>query len=187
MLFRSTPAGLTGPASQVASRFAPVAMAAAAGAGASIIARDAAFSSPTVRQMGKDLYKNSPTARAVSDTMLKARETLGLPSTAPKEFQRTSATPTSSAKPSTVARDTGITGKPGGETGVKSDRTVSLDRPGNPGATGATSTALAPKSSDNIYSVKRGDTLSAIAKRTGTSVSSIASANKIAKIGRAHV
>jgi hypothetical protein len=47
--------------------------------------------------------------------------------------------------PGTVARDTGITGKPGGETGVTSGRTVSLDRPGNPGASPSAAPAPAPK------------------------------------------
>ena len=47
--------------------------------------------------------------------------------------------------PGTVARDTGITGKPGGETGVRSGNTVSLDRPGNPGASPSAAPAPAPK------------------------------------------
>lgn len=76
-----------------------IATGAAIGSMASSVARDKAFSTPETRQMGKDLYKNSPVARAVSDTMLAAREKLGLGSTAPKEFQRTSSSSNQAATP----------------------------------------------------------------------------------------
>ena len=64
---------------------------AAVGAAAGELGKEIAFGSEKARQLGHDIYKNVPGAAAVSDTMLKAREYLGLPSTAPKEYQRTSA------------------------------------------------------------------------------------------------
>ena len=55
------------------------------------------------------------------------------------------ASPAMPKTPGTVARDTGITGKPGGETGVTSGSTVSLDRQGNAGASPSAPAAPAPK------------------------------------------
>lgn len=136
-----------------------IAGAAAIGAAASTAARDAAFASPEIRQMGKDLYKNSPTARAVSDTMLKVREKIGLGSTAPKEFQRTSASSTPASAQSTPDTST----KPSAATKIaKSGKYFSGS----------------PNVSKGDYTIKKGETLSGIAKAKGTSVAAIQSMNK---------
>ena len=63
---------------------------AAVGAAASELGKEVAFGSEKARQLGHEIYKNVPGAAAVSDAMLKTREYLGIPSTAPKEYQRTS-------------------------------------------------------------------------------------------------
>ena len=63
---------------------------AAVGAAASELGKEIAFGSEKARQLGHEIYKNVPGAAEVSDAMLKTREYLGIPSTAPKEYQRTS-------------------------------------------------------------------------------------------------
>lgn len=75
-------------AGKVVSKIARVTGPAATAAGVADTAKDIAFSTPQTRQIGHDIYKNVPGAAAVSDAALKARESLGIPSTAPKEFQR---------------------------------------------------------------------------------------------------
>lgn len=134
----------------LAGRANPIVGAAMTGAAASQALGDLATGTETGRAIGKAIGDNVPGAKALAAGMKSAGEAIGVRS--PDRFSNI---------PRTTIRAPGSPEAKAAATQLKADK-------------------KAPSVGDDRYTIKKGDTLSGIAKRTGTSVSSLAASNKIA-------